>query len=144
MVCNEFVVDRLSSPETVFDIMPITYILFAQAPAKIDLTVAIQGREVDQAGVDVFEMATDLLDLLHRRLESPSCGGSTNTRANHPLTRDEHSAQQRDPLLDGIEFRFPRLKISFGLTQTLEESTDFGEKALGFEQTEKAWHGMQI
>lgn len=144
MICEKFAIDRFSSPEPVLNVMPEADAVFPKLPAEINFAVAVKTRKVNQAGFDVFQLRADFLDALHGRGKGGSRGLFPAAAIQDLLLRRNHTSGQGDALRDSGEFGVRLIVLVFRLQDAGEQSFDFREVLLGFEQSKEPRHTTSV
>jgi len=92
MVCEKFGVDPAAAGKAIGDVVPIRDAGFTKSPAEIDFFVAIERREIHQAGVEVLDLAADFLHSLECRFQIARGGVFAPAEQFGFVARRNHSA----------------------------------------------------
>lgn len=133
VIRKKFTVDGPPSAESVLDVMPVGDAALAQFPAEVDFLVSIKGRKIDQPRFNVLELAPDLLDALHRALESPCGGVFLRAEVGDAVPRRDHAAGQRDATVDLHELAIILLVVFLEMDERTKQALHFGQEFFGFQ-----------
>jgi hypothetical protein len=126
------VVDGLAALEAGFDGVPVFDGGFATLPAEEDDFVFYAAGEVEEAGVEVFDLDADFVDFgdgftgaLDVLLHGVSLGGDFGDV-------DRHTASEVNAARNGGEFGVDRFGGLLALNSALQERLDHGKHGLSF------------
>ena len=90
MVFEEFGVNPPAAGKAISDVVPIRDAGFAKPPAEIHLLIAIERGEIYQAGVEVLDLAADLLHPFERRFQIARSGVFASAEQLGFVARRDH------------------------------------------------------
>ena len=106
MILQEFVVDRLPAAEALFNAVPIRDSVLTCLPAEVHFVPTIQGREIEEARLQVFYQATCLMDSVYKTLQLIKCLFSRGFHGRNARCIHSHSTRQHHLASNNLEFFF--------------------------------------
>ncbi len=115
MIGKKIAVDGAATAESVLDGVPESDTGFAQLPTQVDFLVTVESWKIDQSGFDIFQLATNLLNLFDDGFKSARRAVLVGSKAQNLLAGSDHAAGQGNALSDGIEVGVALFVFLFGL-----------------------------
>ncbi len=137
---TEVVEDWPPSRETIVDVVPIVDAGLPQFPAQIDFAVIERRREIDQSDLEVFDLATDLLEGLDGLAQLLHCLVLLLATLEHGHGVDLGTAGEVNLRRDLLQMLIDRCGFALRFAGLVQPLLDEGDRAFGFFQGEHFRH----
>lgn len=141
VIGQEFFVDGLAAAEALVGGMPVFDGFFAKAPAKADLVAVVEGGKINEADIEILDLAAEGGDLLEDLIELLGGGLELATLLQEMGAVEDHAAGHGDFAVDGVEGLFGLVVRFFELDGELDEGRDTGQEPSGLFESKIPGHG---